>query len=90
MTTPNQPNDERQQTNGVTERVAPSPIPPRPIQRPESEPSNGGPAGANPQAGAGPAAQSRENNDKQGEFGSDGGDTAPKDRGQPPPKHGRM
>ena len=30
MTTPNQPNDERHHTNGVTERVAPSPIPPRP------------------------------------------------------------
>ncbi|MQY27002.1 DUF3566 domain-containing protein [Nocardia aurantia] len=34
MTTPNQPNDERHHANGVTERVAPSPIPPRPIPRP--------------------------------------------------------
>ncbi|MFC9893243.1 DUF3566 domain-containing protein [Nocardia sp. NPDC127579] len=36
MTTPNQPNDERQHTNGVTERIAPSPIPPRPTSRPVS------------------------------------------------------
>ncbi|VFB00544.1 DUF3566 domain-containing protein [Nocardia cyriacigeorgica] len=90
MTTPNQPNDERQQTNGVTERVAPSPIPPRPIQRPESEPPNGGPAGANPQAGNGAAAQSRENDDKQGEFGSDGADTAPKDGGNAADQTARM
>lgn len=36
MTTPNQPNDQRQHANGVTERIAPSPIPPRPIPRPGS------------------------------------------------------
>ncbi|MFI6871039.1 DUF3566 domain-containing protein [Nocardia sp. NPDC050406] len=36
MTTPNQPNDQRQPANGVTERIAPSPIPPRPIPRPGS------------------------------------------------------
>ncbi|MGW2663960.1 DUF3566 domain-containing protein [Nocardia tengchongensis] len=33
MTT-NQPNDQRGHANGVTERIAPSPIPPRPIPRP--------------------------------------------------------
>ncbi|NKX87251.1 DUF3566 domain-containing protein [Nocardia coubleae] len=33
MTTPNQSNDDRNQTNGVTERVASSPIQPRPIPR---------------------------------------------------------
>ncbi|MFC4123952.1 DUF3566 domain-containing protein [Nocardia rhizosphaerae] len=33
MTTPNQSNDDRNQTNGVTERIASSPIQPRPIQR---------------------------------------------------------
>ncbi|WP_216892025.1 DUF3566 domain-containing protein [Nocardia alni] len=37
MTTPNQPNDERPHANGVTERIAPSPIPPRPIPRPASD-----------------------------------------------------
>ncbi|MQY22991.1 DUF3566 domain-containing protein [Nocardia macrotermitis] len=36
MTTPNQPNDERPHANGVTERIASSPIPPRPIPRPAS------------------------------------------------------
>ncbi|GAA5046509.1 DUF3566 domain-containing protein [Nocardia callitridis] len=41
MTTPNQPNDERHQTNGVTERVAPSAIPPRPIPRPSNSADNG-------------------------------------------------
>lgn len=41
MTTPNQPNDERHQTNGVTERIAPSPIPPRPIPRPAASADNG-------------------------------------------------
>lgn len=35
MTT-NQPNDQRGHANGVTERIAPSPIPPRPIPRPGS------------------------------------------------------
>ncbi|MFX0573447.1 DUF3566 domain-containing protein [Nocardia nepalensis] len=46
MTTPNQPNDERHQTNGVTERIAPSPIPPRPIPRPVASAENGQPVGA--------------------------------------------
>ncbi|MEV6656712.1 DUF3566 domain-containing protein [Nocardia fluminea] len=48
MTTPNQSNDDRNQTNGVTERIATSPIPPRPIPR------QGGPAegGAAPESGA--------------------------------------
>lgn len=61
MTTPNQPNDERQQTNGVTERIAPSPIPPRPIQQPggsaENEPSRDGQSGGNPAGGAPEAPQ---------------------------------
>lgn len=69
MTTPNQPNDERQQTNGVTERVAPSPIPPRPTQQPdggvESGPHGAGQPGGN-RTGAGPAGgQSRENAEQQ-------------------------
>ncbi|MFC4376523.1 DUF3566 domain-containing protein [Nocardia halotolerans] len=38
MTTPNQSNDDRNPTNGVTERIASSPIQPRPIPR------QGGPA----------------------------------------------
>ncbi|MFC9874513.1 DUF3566 domain-containing protein [Nocardia salmonicida] len=47
MTTPNQSNDDRNQTNGVTERIATSPIPPRPIPR------QGGPTeGAAPESGA--------------------------------------
>ncbi|RDI61556.1 DUF3566 domain-containing protein [Nocardia pseudobrasiliensis] len=41
MTTPNQPNDERHHANGVTERIAPSPIPPRPIPRPGASGENG-------------------------------------------------
>ncbi|MGF6881873.1 hypothetical protein ABIA39_002471 [Nocardia sp. GAS34] len=40
MTT-NQPNDERPHANGVTERIAPSPIPPRPIPRPGSTAEGG-------------------------------------------------
>ncbi|MEV4124757.1 DUF3566 domain-containing protein [Nocardia sp. NPDC049707] len=51
MTT-NQPNDERHPTNGVTERIAPSPIPPRPIPRPVASAENGQPSG--PQGGAQP------------------------------------
>ncbi|WP_405159738.1 DUF3566 domain-containing protein [Nocardia sp. NBC_01499] len=51
MTTPNQPNDERHQTNGVTERIAPSPIPPRPIPRPTSSGDNGQPGGGQPGGG---------------------------------------
>ncbi|WP_225725705.1 MULTISPECIES: DUF3566 domain-containing protein [unclassified Nocardia] len=53
MTTPNQPNDERHQTNGVTERIAPSPIPPRPIPRPVASGDNGQPNGGQ-QGGAQP------------------------------------
>lgn len=49
MTTPNQPNDERPHANGVTERIAPSPIPPRPIPRPGS--SVGGGSGISPENG---------------------------------------
>ncbi|WP_433660720.1 DUF3566 domain-containing protein [Nocardia sp. CA-128927] len=51
MTTPNQPNDERHQTNGVTERIAPSPIPPRPIPRPGSSADNGQQGGGQPGGG---------------------------------------
>ncbi|UGT40486.1 DUF3566 domain-containing protein [Nocardia yamanashiensis] len=54
MTT-NQPNDQRGHANGVTERIAPSPIPPRPIPRPG--------------AGEGGAPQSPEMPDQAGEFG---------------------
>ncbi len=41
MTTPNQPNDERPHANGVTERIASSPIPPRPISRATSTDDGG-------------------------------------------------
>ncbi|UGT59291.1 DUF3566 domain-containing protein [Nocardia asteroides] len=67
MTTPNQPNDERHQTNGVTERIAPSPIPPRPIPRPGGEngtdaPGNGqGQAPSAPAPGQGPKNQGAPN-----------------------------
>ncbi|MEV0078844.1 DUF3566 domain-containing protein [Nocardia neocaledoniensis] len=47
MTTPNQSNDDRNQTNGVTERIASSPIQPRPIPR------QGAAEGAAPESGAG-------------------------------------
>ncbi|ATL64865.1 DUF3566 domain-containing protein [Nocardia terpenica] len=46
LTTPNQPNDERHHANGVTERIAPSPIPPRPIPRPGASGDNGASAGS--------------------------------------------
>ncbi|MEV6274774.1 DUF3566 domain-containing protein [Nocardia sp. NPDC051832] len=62
MTTPNQPNDERQHTNGVTERISPSPIPPRPISRPVT---------------SGEGGQSNENPDQQGEFASKAPDHNP-------------
>ncbi|MFD0360349.1 DUF3566 domain-containing protein [Nocardia sp. GCM10030253] len=62
MTTPNQPNDERHQTNGVTERIAPSPIPPRPIPRPVASAENGQQGG--PQGGA----QPHEMSNQQGDF----------------------
>ncbi|WP_330233763.1 DUF3566 domain-containing protein [Nocardia sp. NBC_00508] len=60
MTTPNQPNDERHQTNGVTERIAPSPIPPRPIPRPVASAENGQSGGGQPggpQSGGHPGGQ---------------------------------
>ncbi|MBF6070030.1 DUF3566 domain-containing protein [Nocardia farcinica] len=60
MTTPNQPNDGHQ-TNGVTERIAPSPIPPRPVPRPGS-------AESGPQGGGRPGGQSPENPQRQGDF----------------------
>ncbi|MFI9507537.1 DUF3566 domain-containing protein [Nocardia sp. NPDC052566] len=63
MTTPNQPNDERHQTNGVTERIAPSPIPPRPIPRPVASGENGQPNGGQPGG-----AQPHEMPDQQGDF----------------------
>ncbi|MFG3523869.1 MULTISPECIES: DUF3566 domain-containing protein [Nocardia] len=51
MTTPNQPNDERNHANGVTERIAPSPIPPRPAPRSGSSADNGsGSSPANPES----------------------------------------
>ncbi|WP_227997803.1 DUF3566 domain-containing protein [Nocardia australiensis] len=63
MTTPNQPNDERHQTNGVTERIAPSPIPPRPIPRAAAASAEDGPQGG-PSGGA----QPHENSGQQGDF----------------------
>jgi hypothetical protein len=51
LTTPNQPNDERHQTNGVTERIAPSPIPPRPIPRQVASAENGQPGGGQQSGG---------------------------------------
>ncbi|GAB0101073.1 hypothetical protein JMUB6875_00370 [Nocardia sp. JMUB6875] len=61
MTT-NQPNDQRGHANGVTERIAPSPIPPRPIPRP------GGNEGGAP--------QSPELSDHSGDFGPEGNNSA--------------
>lgn len=49
MTT-NQPNDERPHANGVTERIAPSPIPPRPIPRTGSATEGG--SGNSPESGS--------------------------------------
>jgi len=80
LTTPNQPNDERHQTNGVTERIAPSPIPPRPIPRPVASAENGQPGGAPG------GAQPREMHNQQGEVafkapessGADGAESKPK------------
>lgn len=75
MTTPKQPSDERQQTNGVTERVTPSPMSPRPIQRPGDAADNDQPAGGQPggnSPGGAPAGGSApENQERQGEFGSE-------------------
>ncbi|GGK54673.1 DUF3566 domain-containing protein [Nocardia camponoti] len=51
MTTPNQSNDDRNSTNGVTERVASSPIQPRPIPRQggaeSAAPESAEPSGSN-------------------------------------------
>ncbi|MGW0180033.1 DUF3566 domain-containing protein [Nocardia sp. NPDC003345] len=74
MTTPKQPSDERQQTNGVTERVTPSPISPRPTPRPGEAADNeqaGGQQGANPSGGAPTGGPAPENQEKQGEFASE-------------------
>ena len=72
MTTPNQPNDERQHTNGVTERITPSPIPPRPNTRPVSSAENGqqgaGQPGQAPNNAAPQGGQPHENTGKQGDF----------------------
>ncbi|WSJ16302.1 DUF3566 domain-containing protein [Nocardia sp. NBC_01327] len=54
----NQPNDQRGHANGVTERIAPSPIPPRPIPRPGSGNEGGVP-------------QSNEMPDNSGDFAPD-------------------
>ncbi|WP_054815184.1 DUF3566 domain-containing protein [Nocardia arizonensis] len=71
MTTPNQPNDERQHTNGVTERIAPSPIPPRPIPRPVSSAENGQPGSGQPgQAPQGAAPQSGQPHENSGNQGA--------------------
>ncbi|MEU1984698.1 DUF3566 domain-containing protein [Nocardia sp. NPDC019395] len=74
MTTPKQPSDERQQTNGVTERVTPSPISPRPIQRPgdaaDNDQAGGGQPGGNPSGGAPAGGPAPENQEQQGEFAS--------------------
>ncbi|MEV6770886.1 DUF3566 domain-containing protein [Nocardia sp. NPDC051030] len=58
MTT-NQPNDQRGHANGVTERIAPSPIPPRPIPRPGAGHDGGAP-------------QSPEMSDRSADFAPDG------------------
>ncbi|WP_280420387.1 DUF3566 domain-containing protein [Nocardia carnea] len=84
MTTPKQPSDERQQTNGVTERVTPSPISPRPIQRPgdaaDNEQSGGGQPGGNASGGAPADGSAPENQEQQGEFASE-----PRNAGSPNP-----
>ncbi|WTL34727.1 DUF3566 domain-containing protein [Nocardia sp. NBC_01503] len=56
----NQPNDQRGHANGVTERIAPSPIPPRPIPRP----------GSGNEGGA-PQVSPNETPDNSGDFASD-------------------
>ncbi|MTE11932.1 DUF3566 domain-containing protein [Nocardia aurantiaca] len=61
MTT-NQPNDQRGHANGVTERIAPSPIPPRPVPR------TGGNDGGAP--------QTPELSDQSGDFGPEGNNSA--------------
>lgn len=88
MTTPKQPSDERQQTNGVTERVTPSPIPPRPIQRPGdaagNEQAGGGRPGGAPSGGAPAGGSQPENQEQQGEFTAES-PNAQGDRSSTPP-----
>ncbi|WP_040785157.1 DUF3566 domain-containing protein [Nocardia pneumoniae] len=79
MTTPNQPNDERHQTNGVTERIAPSPIPPRPIPRPVASAENGQPGGGQ-QGGGQPGGHPGG-----GQPGGHQGQPGPQPGGQPQP-----
>ncbi|NKY36281.1 DUF3566 domain-containing protein [Nocardia speluncae] len=75
MTTPKQPSDERQQTNGVTERVTPSPMSPRPIQRAgdaaDNDQAGGGQPGGNAPGGAPTDGSAPENQEQQGEFASE-------------------
>lgn len=75
MTTPKQPSDERQQTNGVTERVTPSPISPRPNQRAgdaaDNDQAGGGEPGGNASGGAPTDGPAPENQEQQGEFASE-------------------
>lgn len=75
MTTPKQPSDERQQTNGVTERVTPSPISPRPNQRSgdaaDNDQAGGGQPGGNESGGAPTDGSAPEKQEQQGEFASE-------------------
>lgn len=75
MTSPKQPSDERQQTNGVTERVTPSPISPRPIQRPgdaaDNDQSAGGQSGGNTSGAAPGDGSAPESQEQQGEFAAE-------------------
>ncbi|MFI2233654.1 DUF3566 domain-containing protein [Nocardia testacea] len=90
MTTPKQPSDERQQTNGVTERVTPSPISPRPTQRPGEAADHeqaGGQPGGNPSGGSPAGGPQPEKQEQQGEFASESRN-APADRNPGPPAGG--
>ncbi|MBF6356778.1 DUF3566 domain-containing protein [Nocardia higoensis] len=80
MTTPNQPNDGHQ-NNGVTERIAPSPIPPRPAPRPGS-------AESGPQGGNTPGGQSHEKPQQQGGFGAQQGGAQQSGKAAPDSKPG--
>ncbi|WP_406268464.1 DUF3566 domain-containing protein [Nocardia sp. NBC_00881] len=80
MTTPNQPNDERHQTNGVTERIAPSPIPPRPIPRPVASAENGQPGG---QQGGGQQGSGQQGSGQQGSHQGGGQPVGHQGGGQP-------
>jgi len=74
LTTPNQPNDERHPTNGVTERIAPSPIPPRPIPRP-ARPRTGSRVAAG-------GAQPHEMHNQRGDFASKASDQSGAEGGE--------